>query len=113
MEDLEIKNEQTQEMEDKNITNEEKVKNAFKKDSVTFNVQTLYAFMGVCALVLYAIAKICINFGAMSATLMGIMSIFIYGLSFAGLVLAYLKDKQATFAVGINLAVFLIALIYM
>lgn len=67
-------------------------------------------FMAVFAMFLFMLCKILGHFGVGSPTFIGIMSIFIYGLSLGGLIWAYLKDRRTSPEFWLNVVVFGLAI---
>lgn len=70
----------------------------------------LNALFAMASLFLLVIVKICANFGVMSGVFYGIMSIFIYGLAAAGLVLSYIRERKLTPEFWFNAVVLVVAL---
>ena len=88
---------------------EEEVKTEETKQ-INVSTKTLFIIFGVVALGLLMVVKICANFGLASAVFYGIMSILIYGLSFAGIICSYLIDKKTSFEFWVNLVAFALAI---
>ena len=99
-------------MEEKNEIVEEKSENKTKLE-LKVSKKFLYSFFAIMALALFAIAKICRNFGVLSPIFFGIMSIFIYVLSFTGMMLSLINYKKLTTEFWFNAAVLGISLIFM
>ena len=76
--------------------------------SIVMTSQTINSLLAIIALFLFTICKICINFGVLSGVFIGIMTLFIYLLTLAGAVWAFLRNKKMTFELGLNLSVFVL-----
>ncbi|MBO7526627.1 MAG: hypothetical protein J6T74_01870 [Clostridia bacterium] len=71
--------------------------------------KTLFIILGVISLGLLMLGKILANFGVTSAVLFGILTVLIYGTSFAGMVCSYMTDKKVSFEFWVNLVAFALA----
>ena len=81
-----------------------------EQKEVKISSSLLYLLFAVVALGLIVLCKVLFNFGVGSSTLYGIMSIFIYGLPFAGMLLSYFSTKKLSFEFWANLAVLAFAI---
>ena len=88
----------------------EEERNEQEEKRLVVTSKTLFTLFGVVSLGLLMFVKICLNFGLFSPTFRGIMSIFVYGLSFVGMVLTYLENKRVTFEFYVNLIAFALAI---
>ena len=74
------------------------------------DLSLIFALVALCLIVLY---KILFAFGVWSGVLFAIMAVVVYGLTIAGAILGYLKDKKYTLGVLLNVALFFAALLIM
>lgn len=74
--------------------------------SIQISTSLISVVMGIAGLLLYVILQIILHFGQGSFALLGVFSIFTYGLPLAGLTLAYFKDKKFNLEFWFNAVVF-------
>ena len=104
-------NKNRENMEGYDMEEENKVENKPAQESkIQLTKSTLYMLFALVSLALFIIVKVCRNFGVFDTTLAGIMSIIIYGLTFAGMVLTLFGNKKPTIEFWLNLGVLGLAL---
>ena len=75
--------------------------------------QFLNAMLGVIALILWIITRVCVSFGVAPGVFTGIMSLLIFSLTFCGTVWAYVRNKKPTLELVLNAGILLLALCFM
>ena len=92
------------------IKNEEKQEQLFQapkaEKEIKLTAQIVIVCFAVFSMFLLVLWKVLTNFGVYSEIMTGIFSIVNFGLTLAGIVWAYLRNKKGSFELWLNVAVF-------
>lgn len=98
-------------MENDQLETKQETKNTGNEIKLTS--QFLNIGLGVVALILWIIIKVCVGFGVVANGLYGVLSLMVYACSFCGTVWAYVRNKKLTLELVLNAGILLLALCFL